>query len=138
MVQWSSPVVKTNAGEPLISKMPFAVTKCSPWLASKQSPRLLGSKLSYTEICYSILPHLLPSSPYRQHTQNTTVTKPCSQYYGKTKQTCRHVWIWSFVWGVQRVASEPQTAPGYYIFHVRETSLSIYHTFLGVFYIDLP
>jgi hypothetical protein len=23
--------------------------------------------------------------------------------------------IWSFVWGVQRVASEPQPAPGYYI-----------------------
>jgi hypothetical protein len=32
-------------------------------------PRLLGPKLSYTKICYNILPHLLPSSPYRQHTK---------------------------------------------------------------------
>jgi hypothetical protein len=46
----------TNAGEPLISKRPFAVTK---WLVSKQSPRLLGSKRSYTEICCIVLPHFL-------------------------------------------------------------------------------
>jgi hypothetical protein len=34
---------------------------------------------------------------------------------GKPKQACRNVWIWSFVWGVQLVASEPQPTPGYYI-----------------------
>jgi hypothetical protein len=81
MVQWSSPVVKTNAGELLVSKRPFAATKCCPWLVSKQSPhlpipRLLGSKLSYTESRYNILPHLLPSSPYRQHTETLQLKKP--------------------------------------------------------------
>jgi hypothetical protein len=89
-MEYSSPVVNTNAREQLISKRPFAVTKCSPWLVSKQSYHLSGSKLSYTEICYNNLPHLLPSSPYRPHTIITRVTKPCSQYYGKTKRTCRN------------------------------------------------
>ena len=37
----------------------------------------------------------LPSSPYRQHTENTGFTKTlCSQFYEKTKQTCR-LCIWS-------------------------------------------
>jgi hypothetical protein len=50
MVQWSSPVVKTSVGNPLFSTKRFSVTKCSPWLVSKQSPRLLRSELSYKEI----------------------------------------------------------------------------------------
>ena len=59
-------------------------------------PRLSGSKLSYTEICYNILLHPLPSSPYRLHTKNARFTKTlCSQYYGKSKQPCRNVCIWS-------------------------------------------
>jgi hypothetical protein len=114
MVQWSNSVVKTSAGEPLMSKRPFAVTKCSPWLVSKQTQVLLASKLSYTEICYIVLPHLPTLSPYRQHHKYTRVTKPRSQYYGKSKQRCRNIWIWSFVWGVQLVVSEPQRSPGYY------------------------
>jgi len=59
-------------------------------------PCLSGCKPSYTEICYNILPYPLPSSRYRQHTKNTTFTKTlCSQYYGKSKQLCRNVCIWS-------------------------------------------
>ena len=59
-------------------------------------PRLSGSKPSYTIIYYKILPHPLPSPPYRQHTKKPRFTKTlCSQYYGKTKQTCRNVSIWS-------------------------------------------
>jgi hypothetical protein len=107
-------IIRTGVDPKAISKRPFAVTKCSPWLVSKQSPRLLGPKLSYAEICYIVLPHLLPSSPYRQQHKYTRVTKPRSQYYGKSKQRCRNVWIWSFVWGVQLVVSEPQQSPGYY------------------------
>ena len=52
----SSPVVKMSTGEPLISKRPFAVAKWSPWLVSKESPLLCGSKPSSTQI-YNILLH---------------------------------------------------------------------------------
>ena len=52
----SCPVVETSAGEPLISKRPFAVAKWSAWLVSKESPFLWGSMPSYTQI-YNILPH---------------------------------------------------------------------------------
>jgi hypothetical protein len=59
-------------------------------------PRLSGSKPSYTKIFYNILPHPLPSSPYREHTKNTRFTKTlCFHYYGKTKQMCSNVCIWS-------------------------------------------
>jgi hypothetical protein len=58
----------------------FAVTKWSAWLVLKDCPRFSGSKPSYPKICYSILQHPLPSSPYRQHTKNTRFTKNlCSQ-----------------------------------------------------------
>ena len=40
VIQCSNPDVETSAGEPLISMRPFAVTKCSAWLVSKESPRL--------------------------------------------------------------------------------------------------
>jgi len=53
----SSLVVKTSAGEPPNSKRPFAVVKWSAWLVSKESPLLWGSKPSYTQICYNIVPH---------------------------------------------------------------------------------
>jgi len=47
----SCPVVEMNAGEQLISKRPFAVAKWSAWLVLKESPRVWGSKSSYTQIC---------------------------------------------------------------------------------------
>ena len=60
------------------------------------NPPSLKLQATYTKIYYNILPHPLPSSPYRQHTKNTRFTKTlCSQYYGKTKETCRNVCIWS-------------------------------------------
>jgi len=77
----------------------YAALRCYEVLglaSVERIPRLSGCKPSYTEICYTILPHPLPSSPYRQHTKNTRFTKPLfSQYYGKTKETCRNVCIWS-------------------------------------------
>jgi hypothetical protein len=56
-VQWSNPVVETNAGEPLVSMRTFAIAKCSAWLVSKEFLCLLGSKPSYSKICYSVAPH---------------------------------------------------------------------------------
>ena len=41
--------METSAGEPVISMRPFAVTKCSAWLVSKESPRLSGSLPSCTK-----------------------------------------------------------------------------------------
>jgi hypothetical protein len=61
------------------------------------------------------IPHRTPlsPSPYSRTHKNTRVTNTlCFHYHGKTEQTCRDVCIWSFVWGVQRVASEPPRAPG--------------------------
>ena len=57
----------------------YAVVRCYEvlCLASVEwIPRLSGSKPSDTEICYNILPHLLPSSPYRQHTKTLSLQKP--------------------------------------------------------------
>jgi hypothetical protein len=56
----------------------------SPVIPWDEEAHKNGYKFNYTEICYNILRRLLPSSPYRQHKKNTGVTKPCSQYYGKT------------------------------------------------------
>jgi len=63
------------------------VTKCSAWLLSNESPHLSRSKSNL---------HPLTSSPCRRHTQNTRFTRTlCSQSYGKSKQPCRNVRIWS-------------------------------------------
>ena len=58
--------METSAGEPLISVRPIAVTKCSSWLVSAESPLLWGSKPCYIEFCYIL------SSPYStaQHTNS--------------------------------------------------------------------
>jgi len=55
----------------------------NPPFSEAPCPVILKSTISY--------PTLLSSSPYRRHTKNTF----CSQYCGKTKQTCRNVSIWS-------------------------------------------
>jgi hypothetical protein len=68
--------VETTAGEPLISTRPFAGTKWSAWLVSKESPRLSGSKHSYTKNLLQYLTAPLPSSPYRQHTKTLGLQKP--------------------------------------------------------------
>ena len=82
--------METSAGILLISMRPFAAAKWSTWLVSKQSPRLSGSLPSYTKSA-TYLTAPLPSSPYREHTKTTWVTKTlCSQYCTKTKQTCRN------------------------------------------------
>jgi hypothetical protein len=92
--------VRTSAGEPLISKR-LNVLSLATW--PKQSPGL----------CYSFLPHLLPSSPYRQaRKKHTWASIPCSQNYREDET--ENVWIWSLVWRVQLVASEPQPDLGYY------------------------
>jgi hypothetical protein len=106
--------VRTSAGEPLISKRPFAPTKCSSWLVSKQSPRLLGFKGSYTKsatVSYatSCRRHLTD-----RRTKTLELQNPVPKTIRKTKQRCRNVWIWSLVWGVQLVANEPQPEPRYY------------------------
>ena len=67
--------METSARERQISTQPFAVTKCSAWLVSNESPQISGSKSSYTEICYNIIPHPLSSSPYRQHTKTLGLQK---------------------------------------------------------------
>jgi hypothetical protein len=83
---------------------PFVITKCSAWLVSKVSPRLWGSKSGYTESAKKSYRTLLSSSPYitahtHTHTYTHTHTRVtitlCSQCYGKTKQSCRNVCIWS-------------------------------------------
>jgi hypothetical protein len=55
---WYNEVGQLSRGEQLLSMCPFAVVKYSAWLVSKVSPHPWGSKSSYTEICYSTLPHL--------------------------------------------------------------------------------
>jgi hypothetical protein len=69
VVQWSSPVVETSAGEPLISTRLFAGAKCSAWLVSKESPRISGFKPSYTKICYIVAPHSPVVVPLKSNTQ---------------------------------------------------------------------
>jgi hypothetical protein len=104
----SCPFVETSAGEPLISKRPFAVAKWSAWLVSKESPFseapcpvILKSTISY--------PTLLLSSPYRRHTKNTLF--PILWEDETNVQECLHM----VKWEVQQVASEPPQAPGYYM-----------------------
>ena len=68
-------------------------------------------------LCCGIAPHP-PADVYLQSSiqkkKKSRVTNPPPPYYGETKQTCRNVCIRSFIWGVQRVASEPPRAPGCY------------------------
>jgi hypothetical protein len=55
--------VETSAGEPLISRRPFAVTKCSAWLVSNESPVsqapspviLKSATISYRTPCRRLL-----------------------------------------------------------------------------------
>jgi len=87
--------VEKSSGDPLISTRPFAVTKWSAWLVSKVSPCLSGSKPSYTKSatisCRTPCRLLLTDIQ-----KNTRFTKTlCSQYCGKTKQTCRNACLWS-------------------------------------------
>ena len=78
--------METSAGVPLISMRPFAAAKWSAWLVSKESPLFSGSLPSYTKSA-TYLTAPLSSSPYREHTKNTRVTKTlCSQYCTKTKR----------------------------------------------------
>jgi hypothetical protein len=56
--------VQTCAGDTLISTWPFASTKCSAWLVSKESPRVSGFKAGYTKSATASHPTLLSSSPY--------------------------------------------------------------------------
>jgi len=105
--------VETSAGEPLISTRPFAVTKCSARLVSNESPRLSGSKPSYTEMCYNILPHpcrrLLTGSTHKHSVYNNPLF-PILWEDERNVQDCLHM----VKWGVQRVASVPTRAPEYY------------------------
>jgi len=103
----SSPVVKTSAGESLISKRPLAVAKWSAWLVSKNPPFSDAPSPVIPKSAKVPYPTLLPSSSYRRHTKDTMVTNTlCFQYCGKTKQRCRNVCIWSSgecnVWHVNR------------------------------------
>ena len=68
--------METSAGEPLISTRPFAVTKCSTWLVSNESPVsqapspviLKSATISYRTPCRRVL---------TDSTQkNTRFTKP--------------------------------------------------------------
>jgi len=94
-VQGSSPVVETSAGVPLISMRPFVVPKWPAWLVSKESQVSQASSPVIQKSATISYPKPLPSSPYREQIKITRVTKtPCSQYFGKTKQTCRNVCIW--------------------------------------------
>ena len=102
----SCPVVETSAGEPLISKRPFAVGKWSAWLVSKESPFLWGSMPSYTQI-YNILPHSPVIVSLQTAHKNTLFPIWCEDE--TNVQECLHM----VKWGVQRVASEPPQAPGY-------------------------
>jgi len=124
-VQWSNPVVEMNEGEPLISMRTFAVAKCSGWLVSKEFPCLLGSKPSYTKLCYSVAPHppvvsLQCSARARAHTHTHTHTKQGLQNPSVPNNTGRlnngaamsaNTSAKQVVWGLERVASEPPTAP---------------------------
>ena len=84
--------METSAGVPLISTRPFAVTKWSAWLVSKESPVsqapspviLKSATISYRTPCRRLGTDSIQKTP--------TFTKNLySQYYGKSKQTCRNV-----------------------------------------------
>jgi hypothetical protein len=88
--------VETSAGKSLISTRPFAATKWSAWLVLKESPRLSGSKHSYTEsatISYCTPCRLLLTDS----TQKTPgLQKPSvPNIMRRRKQTCRNACIWS-------------------------------------------
>jgi len=76
---------------------PFAVTKCSAWLVSNESPRLQGSKLSYIEICYNIISHPPAVISLRTAQKNTTVYEnppfPKLWENNTTMQECLHMVI---------------------------------------------
>jgi len=79
--------VETSAGGPLFSMRPFAVSKWSAWLVSKDSPPVTPAHCPVTLQSATYLTAPLPSSSYRQHTKNSRVTKTlCSQYRTKTKR----------------------------------------------------
>lgn len=63
--------METNAGEPLISTRPFAVTKWSSWLVSKESPCLSGSKPNYTNSATYLTATPAVLSLQRAHKQKT-------------------------------------------------------------------
>ena len=84
-----------SAGEQLISTRPFAVRKCSAWLMSNESPVsqapnpliLKSATISYGTPCRRLLTDSTKKHYIYKHI--------CSQYYGKSKQPCRNVCIWS-------------------------------------------
>ena len=74
---------------------PFAVTKCSAWLVSNESPVSKTPSPAMLQSATVSQSTLLSPSTYRQHTNNTRFTKNLSsKCCGKTKQTCRNVYIW--------------------------------------------
>jgi len=105
-------MVETSAGVPLISTRPFAVTKWSAWLASKESrvsqapsPVILKfATISYRTPCRRLL---------TDSTQKTL---------GLQKPSVPNIMgsLNNVKWGVQRVASELPRAPGYYTTPLRE------------------
>ena len=105
--------METSAGEPLISVRPFAGTKWSASLMSKESPCLSGSLSSYTKAgtisCCTPCRRLLTDS-----TQNTLVLQKPSVPNIVGRQNKRAGMSAYGQCGVQRVASEPPRAPGYY------------------------
>ena len=72
----------------------------NPPFSEAPCPVILKSTISY--------PTLLSLSPYRRHTKNTLF--PILWEDETNVQECLHM----VKWGVQRVASKPPQAPGYY------------------------
>ena len=83
--------METSAGEPLISTRPFAVTKCSAWLVSNEYPISQAPSpviLKPATISYRTLAVVSVQAAQKKNTRCTKTL--CSQYYGKTKETCRN------------------------------------------------
>ena len=104
--------METSAGEPLISTRPFAVTKQSAWLVSKESPVSQAPCL----VILNPLQHLTaPPAVVTLQTaykKNSGYKNPLFPILWEDKtnvQECLHM----VKWGVQRVTSEPPQAPGY-------------------------
>jgi len=86
--------VEMSAGEPLISMRPFVLLRSGRPGWCRKIPPFSQAPCPVILNLLHILLHTLPSSPYRENTKNTRVTKIlCSQYCGKTKQTWRNVRI---------------------------------------------
>jgi len=103
--------VETIAGEPLISMRPFAVTKWSAWLVSKDSPFLAGSLPSYTKSATYLTAPPAFVSLQREHKKHSGYKKPLFPILWEDKtdvEECLHM----VRLGVQHVASEPPRAPG--------------------------